>query len=43
MVKDINFNDFSKIDIRVGSIIEAHLNKDSIKPCLSYTSDAADE
>ena len=32
MVKDINFDDFSKIDIRVGSIIEAYLNKDSIKP-----------
>lgn len=32
MVKDINFDDFLKIDIRVGSIIKAHLNKDSIKP-----------
>ena len=32
MVKDINFDDFSKIDIRVGSIVEAYLNKDSIKP-----------
>jgi tRNA-binding protein len=32
MVKDINFDDFSKTDIRVGSIVEAYLNKDSIKP-----------
>ena len=32
MIKDINFDDFSKIDIRVGSIVEAYLNKDSIKP-----------
>ena len=32
MVKDINFDDFSKIDIRVGSIVEAYFNKDSIKP-----------
>ena len=31
MVKDINFDDFSKIDIRVGSIIDAYLNKDSVK------------
>ena len=32
MDKDINFDDFSKIDIRVGSIVEAYLNKDIIKP-----------
>ena len=32
MVKDINFDDFSKIDFRVGSIVEASLNKNSIKP-----------
>ena len=31
MIKDINFDDFSKIDIRVGSIIDAYLNKDSVK------------
>jgi tRNA-binding protein len=31
MNKDINFDDFSKIDIRVGSIIDAYLNKDSVK------------
>ena len=27
MIKDINFDDFSKIDIRVGSIIDAYLKK----------------
>jgi len=32
MNKDMNFDDFSKIDIRVGTIIDAYLNKDSIKP-----------
>ena len=32
MIKDINFDDFSKIDIRVGSIVEAYLNKASKKP-----------
>ncbi|MDB4135020.1 tRNA-binding protein [Flavobacteriaceae bacterium] len=32
MVKDINFDDFSKIDIRVGCIVDAYLNKDSVKP-----------
>ena len=32
MIKDINFDDFSKIDIRVGSIIDAYLNKVSKKP-----------
>ena len=31
MIKDINFDDFSKIDIRVVSIIDAYLNKDSVK------------
>ena len=31
MIKDINFDDFSKIDIRVGSIIDGYLNKDSVK------------
>ena len=32
MIKDINFDDFSKIDIRVGSIINAYSNKVSKKP-----------
>ena len=32
MIKDINFDDFSKIDIRVGSIVDAYLNKVSKKP-----------
>ena len=31
MIKDINFDDFSKIDIRVGSIIDAYINKGSVK------------
>ena len=31
MIKDINFDDFSIIDIRVGSIVDAYLNKDSVK------------
>jgi hypothetical protein len=34
MNKDMNFDDFSKIDIRVGTIIDAYLNKDSIKPSI---------
>lgn len=28
----LSFDDFSKIDIRVGTIIDAYFNKDSIKP-----------
>ena len=32
MIKDINFDDFSKIDIRVGSIVDTYLNKLSKKP-----------
>tara|TARA_B100000767_G_scaffold252096_1_gene255631 strand:- start:378 stop:713 length:336 start_codon:yes stop_codon:yes gene_type:complete len=39
MDKDINFDDFSKIDIRIGSIIEASLNKNSIKPAYSLSVD----
>ena len=34
MIKDINFDDFSKIDIRVGSIVDAYLNKLSKKPAI---------
>ena len=32
MNKDINFDIFSKIDIRIGTIVDASSNKDSIKP-----------
>lgn len=32
MSTELNFDDFSKIDIRVGTVIDAYFNKDSIKP-----------
>jgi len=32
MNKNINFDIFSKIDIRIGTIVDAYFNKDSIKP-----------
>ena len=30
----INYSDFEKVDIRVGTVIEAKLNKKSINPSL---------
>ena len=35
----INFSDFEKIDIRVGTVIEAYLNQKSNKPSLYLSID----
>ena len=35
----INFSDFEKIDIRVGTVIEAKLNQKSNKPSLYLSID----
>ena len=39
----IHYKEFENVDIRIGTVIEAYEYNKLNKPCLLYTSDAADD